>query len=304
MTPPAISVLVPTLARPARLAGLLESLTGQADAPAFEVVVVDNDPAGSARPVTRAFETRLPLRYVPEPRPGLSSARNRLVQESRGALLAFIDDDARAVQGWLAAHHRAALDCGADGVFGPTRYVFPDGVPGWIRTCRLYRRPHFEAGAAFPWWFASTGNALVRRTALPDPDRPFRDAFNETGGEDTDLFRRMALRGARLVAAPAALVEEDRPASRATLGWVLRRAFRNGNNQAAFALEDPAMRRRSLAASNLRLLILEAARAAVDLGHREAMIDHAISAAEAAGRCGMLVGLAYREYARHRVGAG
>ncbi|MFO1058501.1 MAG: glycosyltransferase family 2 protein [Dongiaceae bacterium] len=298
---PVVSVLIPTLARPAQLAALLESLSAQVNAPDFEIVLVDNDAAGSAQAVARRFEGRLPLRYVLEPRPGLASARNRLVAESRGAFLAFVDDDERAAPGWLGAHLEAALAYGADAVFGAKRYAFPATVPGWIRTCRIFRRPQLEAGAELPWWFGDTGNALVRRAALPDRERPFRDAFNETGGEDMDLFRRMASRGARLVAAPAALVEEDRPAARATFGWILRRAFRNGNNQATFALEDGSVRRRTLAAANLGLLLREGARSVLALRRPEAMIDHAISAAEAAGRCGMLVGIAYREYARRPV---
>jgi succinoglycan biosynthesis protein ExoM len=224
--------------------------------------------------------------------------RNRLVAESSGTFLAFIDDDERAGPDWLQALHDAALAFRADAVFGSKRFSFPAEVPAWIRTCRIFRRPEFEAGAAFPWWFANTGNALVRRSALPDQERPFRQPFNETGGEDTDLFRRMARAGARFVAAPAALIEEDRAATRATLPWILRRAFRNGNNQAVFALEDAAVRRRSLAAANLRLPLAEAVRAAGRMGHSEAMVDHAISAAEAAGRCGFCAGIVYREYAR------
>jgi succinoglycan biosynthesis protein ExoM len=298
MVPPTVSVLVPTLARPSGLAVLLESLMRQPCAPDFDIVVVDNDPTGSARPVADRFKERLPLLYVLEPRPGLAFARNRLVAESRGAFLAFIDDDERADPDWLRALHDATLVFRADASFGSKRYSFPAEVPAWIRTCRIFRRPEFEAGAAFPWWFANTGNALVRRSSLPDQNRPFRHAFNETGGEDTDLFRCMALAGARFAAAPAALVEEDRPAARATLRWILRRAFRNGNNQAVFALEDAAVRRRSLAAANLRLLLAEAVRAASSLRHPEAMIDHAISAAEAAGRCSYCGGVAYREFAR------
>jgi len=298
MAPPTISILLPTLARPSGLAALLESLARQSHAPDFDIVVVDNDAAGSARPVADRFQERLPLRYVREPRPGLAFARNRLVAESRGLFLAFIDDDERAGPDWLRALYDAALAFRADAVFGAKRYAFPAEVPAWIQTCRIFRRPELGAGAAVPWWFANTGNALVRRSSLPDQTGPFRYAFNETGGEDTDLFRRMALAGARFAAAPAALVEEDRPATRSTLPWILRRAFRNGNNQAAFALEDGTVRRPSLAATNLRLLLAEAARAAGSLRHPEAMIDHAISAAEAAGRCSFCGGLGYREYAR------
>ena len=132
MVPPTISVVVPTLRRASQLSVLLESLVLQSRAPDFEVVVVDNDSAGSARLVAERFSHQLPLHNVIEPRPGLAFARNRLVAESRGAFLAFIDDDERADAGWLRALHAAALASGADAVFGTTRYRFSAEVPAWI----------------------------------------------------------------------------------------------------------------------------------------------------------------------------
>src|SRR5471032_84020 len=98
-----VSVCVSTRARPAGLEILLGSLAAQRDAPPFEVVVIDNDLAGSARPVADRFADCLTIVYDVEPVPGVSTARNRSVARSRAPLLAFIDDDERAEPGWLAA---------------------------------------------------------------------------------------------------------------------------------------------------------------------------------------------------------
>ena len=80
-----VSVCIATRGRPAGLARLLESLAGQQGAPPFETVVVDNDPAGSARAVTERFSDRLAIVYDIEPVPGVSSARNRERGDQPGA---------------------------------------------------------------------------------------------------------------------------------------------------------------------------------------------------------------------------
>ena len=55
-----------------------------------------------------------------------------------------------------------------------------------------------------------------------------RSFFDLTGGEDVHLFRRMIDDGALVVAASQARTVGYRPATRANLYWILRRAFRNG----------------------------------------------------------------------------
>ena len=67
-----ISICIPTYMRPIMLGRLLGSLaaldTGGA---AVHVVVVDNDPSGSAEPTVRRFESLIPnLVYQVEPRRG------------------------------------------------------------------------------------------------------------------------------------------------------------------------------------------------------------------------------------------
>src|SRR5262245_62267257 len=76
-----------------------------------EVVVIDNDPAGSARSTTEGLVTECAgsfvVRYVHEQRKGLSFARNRGIEEARGDIIAFLDDDMFIDAAWL----RSILDC-------------------------------------------------------------------------------------------------------------------------------------------------------------------------------------------------
>ncbi|RBY75285.1 hypothetical protein DQ238_19860 [Geodermatophilus sp. TF02-6] len=114
------SVVLCTRERPEALAACLESLTAQ-DHPDFAVWVVDNAPATSTtKDVVDSFTGRLDIRYVVEPRPGLSRARNRALREPlEGDVVAWIDDDEVADPMWLSELTRAMAERpGADAVSG------------------------------------------------------------------------------------------------------------------------------------------------------------------------------------------
>src|SRR5579863_4056039 len=99
------SVVIPTYRRPEDLARAIGSVLAQAGVSAsVEIVVVDNDPDGSAQPTVEAIAARsgLPIRYVHERRPGISHARNTGVAQAAGRYLAFLDDDEVADPHWLA----------------------------------------------------------------------------------------------------------------------------------------------------------------------------------------------------------
>jgi hypothetical protein len=94
---PAITVVIPSLlARSASLDACLRSLA-QLDYPEYEVIVVDNRPAGSPRVELEG------ARVVCEPRPGISAARNRGLAEADGEIVAFTDDDVLVEPAWLLA---------------------------------------------------------------------------------------------------------------------------------------------------------------------------------------------------------
>jgi GT2 family glycosyltransferase len=95
---PFISVVVPTmLERLDDLHACLRSLAAL-DYPAYEVIVVDNRPAG-AEPVALDGVT-----VVRETHPGASAARNRGLRAASGEIIAFTDDDVLVDTGWLMAY--------------------------------------------------------------------------------------------------------------------------------------------------------------------------------------------------------
>lgn len=225
-----VSIIVPTLGRPDSLARALASVLGQEIGSPAELIVVDNDPAGSARAVCEglAAGSPLPLRYVSAPAPGVSNARNAGVGAARGDFIAFLDDDQSAPPHWLDALLAAQTAYSADVVFGPVRASLPPAVTGHRAFLeRFFGRAGPEESGPIQTYYGC-GNCLIRRSALPDPVAPFSPKRNRVGGEDDLLFSAMQAAGARFAWASDAWVLEHVPPARARLTYVLARAFAYG----------------------------------------------------------------------------
>ena len=224
-----LSVCVCTFRRPSLLGELLHSLASQSHQ-ASEVVVVDNDPAASAHATVDAFVRAHPtllVRYAVEPAPGVSHARNRAVRESRGARLAFIDDDEVAAPDWLAQLGAAMDRYQADVVLGPTRVRLDDPMPDWVRS--VNRRLHLDpirSGQDAPYGAGGTGNVLLRREVLaPRGGTPFDARLTHTGGEDAELFEWIRAGGGRVVWCAEAHTLERLSPERLQAGFYLQRAL-------------------------------------------------------------------------------
>jgi glycosyltransferase involved in cell wall biosynthesis len=102
-TAPFASIILCTRDRPDGLARCLVALLAQYY-PFYEVIVVDNAPSTSATAelIHQKYADEPTVRYMCENCPGLSSARNRGIQEARGEIIAFTDDDVVVDTYWLA----------------------------------------------------------------------------------------------------------------------------------------------------------------------------------------------------------
>jgi len=230
-----VDVAIATYRRPRglfRLLGGLGRLRFRADEPELRVVVIDNDPAGSAGPVCEDAQRwlELPLLHRVEPRRGIPQARNAAVAAAleRAEFLAFIDDDEVPSPQWLDELLRVQAETGADAVAGPCEPIFEDRVPRWIERGRFFEHPRFATGTRVR--HAYTHNVLVRTDALAGLGALFDERLALSGGEDSELFERFVARGHAIAWADAALVFEWVPGSRANARWILRRAFRIGTS--------------------------------------------------------------------------
>jgi len=299
-----ISVCIATYRRLDRLEALLADLARQQLLPS-EVIVVDNDPGGTARQVIeRCLAVRPPftIHYDIQPEKNISLTRNRTVEMSSQEWLAFVDDDERAPDFWLAGLAAAASGYAADGVLGPVDPVVPEDAPPWIRRGRFYDFPRMKTGTVVPPNRLRFGNLLLRASAVKSLDVMFDPAYGLTGGEDGDLLSRMTLGGARIVWCDEAIVHEPVEKSRLNLKWLLRRSLRGGQD---FARHSLSGRYGPRSAGHVRLFgralvqLVAAATLAVlvlPLGRHHAA--HWLTKASAnVGKLSIFLGWHYREYA-------
>lgn len=233
-----VSACIATYRRLDRLDALLTDLRLQERAP-DEVVVVDNDAAGSARPVIeqhRAAGYPFPLVYEVQPERNIAITRNRTVALAQGAWLAFIDDDERAPPFWLGRLLDTAETFASDGVLAPVEPQVPDSAPAWIRRGRFYDWPHLPTGTPVPANMLRFGNVLLRGSILRSAPGPFDPAFGLSTGEDGDLLLRLIDKGAKVIWCDEAIVWEPIESKRLSLRWLMQRALSGGQHFARLSI--------------------------------------------------------------------
>jgi succinoglycan biosynthesis protein ExoM len=230
-----VAIAVITFRRPDLLKDLLDSLQAQelpehADY-AVRIVVVDNDAEGSAGEViaAAAADARYPVETAIEPEPGIPFAREKSVQLAwNDDALIFVDDDEVAPPGWLATLLGAWETTGADVVTGPVQGILPADAPAWNHHSDVHDSTGKHAtGDVLNK--AYTNNTLVAQRVYHAVTPAFHPAFRYTGSSDLHFFLRVHQAGFRIVWCEEARIQEDVPASRTTLRWLFRRAFRSGS---------------------------------------------------------------------------
>jgi hypothetical protein len=222
------TIVIPSYRRPEDLARAIASVLAQRGlAGAYEILVVDNDPGGSAAPVTErlAADSPAPIRYAHETRPGISHARNTGVAEAAGRYLAFLDDDEVVGPDWLALLLDTLRRFGADAVVGPVLPRFPEGAAIDAYRRRVYTRDALlPTGSPLLRW--NIGNSLFDKARCFVGPKPFLPRLGRSGGEDTVFLRQMTRRGCTMVWCGEAIAWESVPLDRLEAGYLLRRAFR------------------------------------------------------------------------------
>lgn len=297
-----VVVGVLTFHRPEQIAETVQLLVAQldtlADGDTGEVLVVDNDPAGSGRDAVAALGLDR-VRVVVEPTPGIAAARNRAIDEAQGSdLLLFLDDDGRPGEGWLRRMVDAWRASGAAAVAGWVDTHYLGEVDAWIMAGGFFTRRRHEDGTVLP--AAACGNLLLDLHQLGS--RRFSLAMGLSGGEDTLLTRSLVADGGRIVFCRDAVVIDQVATDRINRPWVLLRSLSHGNTGGILSLHlsTSPLARPKLVAGALARVGAGAGRAVVGLARRNPT-DQARGARAAMRGAGMLAAAAgwnYEEYAR------
>jgi len=116
-----VSILICTRNRASHLRGTLRSVD-QVSIPNSlrpAIVVVDNGSTDGTPELLRDSPIdSMPFRWVMEPKPGVSNARNTALREAQGDILLWLDDDVRVPTDWLRCMTRPILEDEAEAITG------------------------------------------------------------------------------------------------------------------------------------------------------------------------------------------
>ena len=232
-----ISVVVCTYNRSLKLENTLASLRRLSTPPevSWELIVVDNCSTDNSAQIIKRFAatSRVSVRYMFEPEPGLSYARNTGIRTARGELLAFTDDDVTLDEHWLTGLLEifAQFDC--IGVAGRIVPVWEQPQPEWLELENQGGVVHFEYGEEprtldLP---PNGANMAFRRIAF-EKYGLFRVDLGKTkdacGIEDREFGVRLLTAGQKIVYAPHAVTYHPVDPARLYKKYFLRSSYSVG----------------------------------------------------------------------------
>lgn len=231
MTDIEVTVVICALNEERRIGRQLAALDAQVDAPAFEVVVVDNGSTDRTADVVREWiandgHASVDARLVDgSERPGIPAARNAGARASIGRVLAYCDADDEVQPGWVAA---LAAGAAGDVLAGGRIVAFePDGThqgdlygQGLVETSYL---PHVGAGC-----FAISRAAFFAVGG-------FDESLPRYGFEDVDFSWRVQEAGYPIAYVDDAIIHFTLSGARASV----RKRFQLGMGRVLMARRFP-----------------------------------------------------------------
>jgi glycosyltransferase involved in cell wall biosynthesis len=229
---PALSAAICTFRRYELLDGAIASLAAQSVP--VEVLVVDNSPGAPGSADARARHASV-ARWLEEPTPGLSRARNAALAAASAPVLAYLDDDARAAPGWAEGFLAGFAQLGESVacVGGRVRLRYTAPPPAWLdwrfesylsaldlgEETRLLAPGEWVAGASLAYRVAELRgiggfNAALGRSG----------AASLLSNDETEVSARLSARGLLTGYTPLAEAEHLVEPSRLSQAWFRRRA--------------------------------------------------------------------------------
>lgn len=218
-----VTIIIPTHNRCRSLSQILQDVCGlvMPNGITWEMIVVDNGSTDATRQVCAEFQSRLPIRCVPEPILGVACATNRGIREAKGDLILFTDDDVILDKHWLTSYWNAAARHPESDFFGGKSIPHWDASPPcWLveNLDWLLHITRLDKGDVELYWEEKSngtflGHNMAYRRRIFEAGFRFNEQFGIRGcgteriwGHEGELQRRLARNGSRGLYVPAAIV--------------------------------------------------------------------------------------------------
>lgn len=235
-----VSVIIITRNRPGYLRECLANVFKQ-DYKVFEVVVVDSSDDWQSKRVVEQFP-QIKYVYFKNGKNQMPESRNLGIENSKGNIVAFIDDDCMVDKDWLNEMVKGYNLEGVGGVGGGIKKDIIFLQPDSVRVGKIS-----DEGEFFTNW-GSDLKEMIEVDHLPGGNMSFkREAIQKTGwfdqnytgtnnGEETDYCLRVRKCGYKLIFTSKACVDHY-SASRGSREHTIRGVFYNKRNKVYFLLK-------------------------------------------------------------------
>ncbi|RDZ40559.1 glycosyl transferase [Haloferax sp. Atlit-47N] len=238
---PFVSVIIPVYNEAENIQKCLNAVTSQTYPKSkYEVLVVDNGSQDGTKEIARQFSTaydNLEI-LIEDEQQGSYAARNTGIEQSSGAILAFLDGDCSPHQQWLERGVSTISGTGVDLVGGNVEFTYPNGGTAAERYDSFTNMQMKESISKRN--VAKTVNLFVRQDVVEDVG-PFPNHL--ISGGDVHWTKRATDAGYSLTFAHDAIgCHPARP-----FGELLKKQFRVGKGQIQVWMLDRISLRRVFA---------------------------------------------------------
>ena len=204
-----VSIIIPLFNKAPYIQRALASVTAQTYAD-FELIVVDDGSGDETVAQLAAYRAPYPLRCFSQENSGPARARNRGVEESRGAIVLFLGDDTVPEPQLLAVHARAhaARPGSSVAVLGYTTWPNGRRVSPFLHHINEYGLQFgyglIEDPESVPFNFFYTSNISLPRRLLVQAGL-FDTTFPHAAWEDIEIAYRLTKEGMKILYRPEAV---------------------------------------------------------------------------------------------------
>jgi glycosyltransferase involved in cell wall biosynthesis len=207
-----------------------------------ELVVVNNASTDNTKSVIDNFlkNENFRVKVLFEPKLGKSFALNTAINNASGDILALVDDDHIASQGYLKTIYKAIKEYPSYNIFCGRILPNWDGTePDWVHDNKVYPIrpfpvPYFDLGSkdidvTLSSFLPGAGNLVLYRRLFEQIGNFSIElgpvGHNLRGGEDTDFVLRALEKGERILFIPEMIQYHFVDPVRLKLGYLLKNAY-------------------------------------------------------------------------------